>query len=88
MVYLIALEGQPPVVERAERLLQQTLKGWVLVKPRVWLGGTDLEAAFLRDWLTGEVPGLQVFIARLTGTWASRGLASVANWMKGAGGAF
>lgn len=87
MVHLVILEPTAPTaLPRIEESLMGFANGWVRIRPRVWLIGTDLDAGGVRDLLSER--GLQVLVLRQQGNWASVGFGNVADWLRGARDAF
>ena len=87
MIHLIEFTGMPGGIEAAEARLMQQGDGYIPIAPGVWLVG----GIFTADQWRGQfvnILGIQIIVLRLAGSWATRGNQNVANWLRGANGAF
>jgi hypothetical protein len=71
--------------ERIHTAIKSLFPNWCHIEQSVWLIDTQVDAAGVRDTLTEYLHSTDVlFVAKLTGTWASRNLGTQrSTWMKG-----
>lgn len=87
MVHMILLHGgQEQELIVAEKSIREIGDGWIHPEPRVWIVASDLDAKQWRDHIGAT--GVDLFVAELSGSWASKGMPEVTDWTKKARKAF